>query len=337
MDDALLLRFLNHRTTPAENRRIAEWIAADPENADWLFETERIWSLKNEERFSDKKEIEAAYSRLLSELPESRKIKKTFSKKSHSFLTWFNYAAAILLIGLLSANLYSLMENDVTETNRVEVPVGQRASLTLSDGTKVWLNSRSRLIYPARFSSKKRQVQLEGEGYFEVTHKEKVPFIVHAGPVRVRVVGTRFNVKNYPNESSSITLTDGKVEVTAPGNDCKVVLNPNEQVSYSQRSGWTAVCPVNAEAVCSWTRGEAAYINKRLDEITSDLERKFNVHIEIKEKELASEIFNCRYKETATLEQIFTLLKNTRNLDYERKGDTIQIHKPLKYTAYGEK
>lgn len=330
MDDELLLRFLKHRTTPAENRRIAEWIAADPANADRLFETERIWSLKNEERFSDKKEIESAYSRLLSELPESRKMKKTFSKKSYSFLTWFRSAAAILLIGLLSANLYWMMEKDAAETNCMEVPAGQRASLTLSDGTKVWLNSSSRLIYPARFSSGKRYVQLEGEGYFEVTHREKAPFIVHAGPVRVRVLGTRFNVKNYQNESSSITLTEGKVEVTTSGNDCKVILNPNEQVSYSEKSGWTPICPVNAEAVRSWTRGEAAYINKRLDEITSDLERKFNVHIEIKDTELASEAFNCRYKETATLEQIFTLLKNTRNLDYHREGDTIQIYKPLK-------
>lgn len=330
MDDELLLRFLKHRTTPAENRRIAEWIAADPENADRLFETERIWSLRNEERFSDKKEITSAYARLLSELPESRKINKTLKKKSYPFLRWLRYAAAVVLIGLLSANLYWMKEKEAAETNQVEVPSGQRASLTLSDGTKVWLNSRSRLVYPARFSSRNRQVELEGEGYFEVTHQENAPFIVHAGPVRVRVVGTRFNVKNYQNESSSITLTEGKVEVTASGNDCKVILSPNEQVSYSEKSGWTAVSAVNAEAVRSWTRGEAAYINKRLDEITSDLERKFNIRIEIKDKELASEVFNCRYKETATLEQIFTLLKNTRNLDYKREGDTIQIYKPSK-------
>lgn len=329
MDEELLIRFLRHRSTPAENREISEWVAADQANADRLFEMERIWSLKDELRFSDQNEIESAYIRFLSALPASRRGKIRVSKR-FSFPSWFSYAVTLLLIGLLSVNLYWMKDRAGEEINRVEVPAGQRASLTLSDGTKVWLNSRSSLSYPTRFSAKKRNVQLWGEGYFEVTRNEKAPFIVKAGPVQVRVLGTRFNIKNYLQEPSAITLTEGKVEVTTSGNDGKVILKPNEQISYSQESGWTPVCQVNADAVSSWVQGGAAYIHKRLDEITSDLERKFNVHIEITDKELASEIFNCRYKEGATLDQIFELLKDTRNLDYKIEEDRIQIYKPLK-------
>lgn len=329
MDEALLIRFLRHQSTPAENQKLSEWLAADKANADRLFEMERIWSLKDELRFSDKKEIESAYGRLISALPDSRKRKMRMPER-FTFPSWYSYAATLLLIGLLSVNLYWMKDRGGEEVNRIEVPTGQRASLTLSDGTKVWLNSRSSLSYPARFSAKKRNVQLRGEGYFEVTRNEKAPFIVEAGSIHVRVLGTRFNIKNYQNEPAAVTLTEGKVEVITSGTDRKVILKPNEQVSYSEESGWTQVCLVNANAVSSWTRGEAAYIHKRLDEIISDLERKFNVHIEIKDKELASEIFNCRYKENATLDQIFSLLKNTRNLDYTREGDRIQIYKPLK-------
>ena len=92
-------------------------------------------------------------------------------------MSWIKYAAAVVLIGLLSMNLYFQLKDAPELMNVVEVPNGQRVSLTLSDGTKVWLNSHSKLIYPAQFSSKNRDVTLEGEGFFEVARDEKVPLL----------------------------------------------------------------------------------------------------------------------------------------------------------------
>lgn len=188
MNEEILIRFLTHRCTPEEIEEVDRWIAANQANADWLFEMERIWSLKDQLRFSDKQEIEMAYARFMSGLQEKDIRMETVRKRPYLF--WMKYAAAILLIGLLSTNLYFLLKEEPSSMNMVEVPNGQRVSLTLSDGTKVWLNSHSKFTYPARFSSKNRDVELEGEGFFEVAHNEKVPFVVHADLLQVKVLGT---------------------------------------------------------------------------------------------------------------------------------------------------
>lgn len=329
MTEDILIRFLTHRCTPEEMSEVDQWIATSQANADWLFEMERIWSLKDQLRFSDKQEIEMAYARFMSGLQE-KDIEVKVIRKRPVYLSWIKYAAAIVLIGLLSTNLYFQIKEEPSSMNIVEVPNGQRASLTLSDGTKVWLNSHSKFSYPAQFSSQKRDVTLEGEGFFEVAHNEKAPFIVHADLLHVKVLGTKFNVRSYKEEPSSITLAEGKVEVATNDDEHKVTLRPNEQVTYSKEDGLIVNKSINASLVKSWTVGEAAYINKQLTDIVVDLERRFNVHITVKDKELDTEIFTCRFKETAKINQVLTLLKDTRKLDYTIQGDQIQIYKPLK-------
>ena len=329
MNEEILIRFLIHRCTSEEIKVVDQWSASDQANADGLCEMERIWSLKDQLRFSDKQEVERAYARFMSGLQE-KEVKVEISRRRPVYISWMKYAAAIVLIGLLSTNLYFLLQEQPSSMNTIEVPNGQRASLTLSDGTKVWLNSHSKFTYPAQFSSKMRDVKLEGEGFFEVAHNEKAPFVVHADLLQVKVLGTKFNVRAYNEEPSSITLAEGKVEVATNDNEHKVTLRPNEQVTYSKDDGLVVNKTVNASLVKSWTVGEAAYINKQLIDIVVDLERRFNVHITVKDQELNTELFTCRFKETAKINQILTLLKDTRKLDYKIQGDHIQIYKPIK-------
>lgn len=226
MDEQLLIRFLTHTCTPEDLRSIDQWIASGKPNADWLFEMERIWSLKDELRFSDRREIEEAYNRFTLSLGKSK------NAKPHFYIyPILKYVAAVIIIGLLGLNLYKMVQPATVGENTVEVPKGQRASLMLSDGTKIWLNSQSKLIYPTQFSDKERNVRLEGEAFFDVAHKEHLPFVVHSPLLAIKVLGTKFNVKAYFDEKSVVTLAEGKVEVET--NDCKnrLTLKPNEQVS----------------------------------------------------------------------------------------------------------
>ncbi|MEG1545137.1 MAG: FecR domain-containing protein [Tannerellaceae bacterium] len=218
-------------------------------------------------------------------------------------------------------------EEDVT-LNTVEVPDGQRASLTLSDGTKVWLNSQSKLTYPTRFSENDRNVKLEGEAFFEVTHNGRVPFIVHSSLMDIKVLGTRFNVKVYTNEVAFVTLAEGKVEIATTDNENKLTLKPHEQASYSKEGGLNLVKQVDTEAITSWTDGEMCFVNRRLDEIVKDLERHFEVKITIRDSRLAAELFSCRFKESTSINQVLNLLKETRNLDYSTNGNIILLYYP---------
>lgn len=325
MNEELLIRFLSHACTSAELKQIDAWLVSDKTHAKWLFEMERIWSLKNELHFSEKKEIKKAYRRFL-----------TNTKKSHSrlqiFLVWTKYAVAILLAALLVANLYWISCNSFMGTNEINVPSGQRVSLTLSDGTQVWLNSASRFTYPSRFSRKERSVHLEGEAFFVVSHHKQSPFVVQSPLVNVKVLGTKFNMRSYSEESSIVTLAEGKVEVESTNGENKFTLKPRQQAIYSIDSGMTLIQNVNTDLIHSWIKGEGAYLNKALKDICGDLERKFNVSITINDPLLAVDIFTCRFKETATIDYVMTLLKETRRLDYTIEGRHISIYKPKNNT-----
>lgn len=325
MDEQLLIRFLTHTCTPEDLRLVDQWIASGKPNADWLFEMERVWSLKDELRFSDKREIEEAYNRFTFSFGKRKNTEQYFY--IHPIL---KYVAAVLIIGLLGLNLYEMVQPATVGENTVEVPKGQRASLVLSDGTKVWLNSQSKFVYPTQFSDKERSVRLEGEAFFEVAHKEHLPFVVHSPLLAIKVLGTKFNVKAYFDEKSVVTLSEGKVEVET--NNCKnrLILKPNEQLSYSESSGLTLKKNINTNAIKLWMKGEGAFIRCRLDYIVRNLERKFDVKIMITDHSLSSEIFTCRFKDTATIEQVLHLLKETRKLDYSFEGEQIRIFKPLK-------
>lgn len=319
MDEQLLIRFLTHTCTPDETRRVDQWIASGKANADWLFEMERIWSLKDELRFSDKKEIGEAYGRFISGV-----------KPRYTFSSFVKYAAAIILLGSLIVNLYLMTDKPSYPENEIIVPTGQRVSLKLSDGTKVWLNSESKFAYPAQFSNRNRKVKLIGEAFFEVAHNANAPFLVQSPSLTVKVLGTKFNMKTYCNENAIVSLSEGKVMVESNNPRTSLILKPNEQVIYSKGIGLKLIRNVDVNLIRSWTEGEAAFVNKRLDEIVRNLERKFDVRIIIEDKTLASEVFTCRFKGTATIGQVLTLLKETRRLDYVIENQQIRIYKPVK-------
>lgn len=328
MDEQLLIRFLTHTCTPEDTRLVDQWIASAKSNADWLFEMERVWSLKDELRFSDKREIGEAYTQFISEIQKSNR-KRT---KVHPFtlFSYVKYAAAILIAGLLIANLYQMLDNASCSENVIEVPSGQRANLILSDGTKVWLNSESKFIYPSQFSEKNRNVKLIGEAFFEVTRNEKAPFWVQSPLLTVKVLGTKFNMKTYCHENAVVSLSEGKVMVESNNPKVSMILEPNQQAVYSKCMGFKLIKNVDVNLIKSWTEGEAAFVNKTLRDIVRSLERKFDVKIIIEDDGLASESFTCRFKGSATIEQVLILLKDTRRIEYAIENRQIRIYKPKK-------
>ncbi|MDR2919548.1 MAG: FecR family protein [Tannerella sp.] len=330
MDEMLLLRFLLKKCTPAEIRQVEQWATSDKANADWLFGMEQIWRLKDEQHFSEPQRIEKAYGEFLADI-EHKKRRKTDAKKFYySIKPFVKYVAIFIIIALLSSNLYQYVVNHKTSDilmNIVEVPKGQRASLTLSDGTKVWLNAQSQFIYPTDFSSKHREVSLIGEGFFEVTHNDKKPFIVNTDLVKVKVLGTKFNVKAHPDETLLVTLSEGKVEVSDNEIQNTVTLKPDQQVAYSKEKGFLISEYVDAGSKTLWLERELCFVEQPLWEITKELERQFNVVIMIKDQTLSNEIFTCRFKSDATLDQIMNNIKDTKMIDYKVNNKQIEIFK----------
>lgn len=320
MDDQILIRFITHRATPEEVKAIDRWITANEDNGRYLFELERVWSLKDERHFSDKYEIHTAFERL--------KQKIHAKNMRYRLYSWSKYVAVIILIVLLSANLYEMAQRERSGgMNVIEVPKGDQVLLTLSDGTKVWLNAETTFSYPSHFTSKTREVFIEGEGYFEVSPDAKKPFFVKGDLFNVKVVGTEFNVQSYKNEDAVISLKEGKIEVAPAGiPERNMTMTVNEQIRYTT-DGQTILKKKDLQAVDAWRKGEIAFYAQPLSDIMKALERKYGRTIVLNDKELAGMIFTCRTKSGATLMEVLNLLKETQRIDYVFEHNKIVITK----------
>lgn len=164
--------------------------------------------------------------------------------------------------------------------NELSVPDGSKCLVTLEDGTRVWLNSRSTLRYPVKFAAGERRVQLSGEGLFDVTHNPEHPFIVEAGKATMTVRGTKFNVHDFDDEEiASTTLLEGCVEV---GNRSgKVTLAPGMQSRTRGAAEAPDVREVDPAAYTAWTEDKIAFYNADLEEVLADIRRWYRVDMQV--------------------------------------------------------
>lgn len=262
-----------------------------------------------------------------------RKFREFKQKKQgiifRKFSLQFAKYAAIIVFTIALWTIYRNHIHPYSENltyTAIEVPPGQRTHIFLPDGTSVWLNAETKLSYPTDFSVKNRVVHLYGEGYFDVTSDRKNPFVVHTSLMSVQVLGTKFNVKSYTDETSFVTLMEGEVEIAIDEKN-NLILHPNEQVSISVEGDMTLSKIMDAEYANKWIAGEFNYLNNRLADIVKDLERRFGVTITIEDKNLANEIFTYRAEDNITIYQILNHLRATKELDYESEDKSIRIFK----------
>lgn len=167
---------------------------------------------------------------------------------------------------------------ELTATNTISVPLGKEFSLSLSDGTRVWLNSGSSLVFPVRFGDGPREVTISGEACFDVAHDAARRFVVHADTVSVSVYGTAFNLSAYADEGTiETTLLRGSVEVRSGRR--RVMLEPGQQARVKREGTIFDVREVPAEDYTAWTRGIFAFNDETLASICRKLSRWYNVEI----------------------------------------------------------
>ena len=245
------------------------------------FEEERAPELSSGER-------EALREELLSKI-NSRLDQESRSGKVAALFSVYRVAALVLVALGIGWMTYIVVDkrsgNPVDPLTEVIVPFGKIRHLTLEDGTKVTLNAGSRFIYPAQFSTDSvRQVYLDGEGYFKVTPRATQPFIVKSGKLDVRVLGTSFNVRSYREDATmEVAVLTGKVAVqtTGGGRSGRVVLLPQEKVSYQVEKGVLQKGISDSTDVLAWQKGLLHFRNRPLKEVVKVIERRYAVSVEI--------------------------------------------------------
>lgn len=207
--------------------------------------------------------------------------------------------------------------------NKVVTSRGGEYKLVLSDGTKVWLNADSRFEFPSKFVGQERCVYVEGEVYFEVAKDVSHPFVVTTKQAKVRVLGTSFNVRAYPDEIYRTTLLEGCVEVLYKKDVVK--LQPHEQWILDGDVG--RVAPVNVRMAASWKNGSFAFDDEPLLNVFQELERWYDVHVFIANEEIREMKFTGIFPRYANMDKVLNIVELATGVSCKVSNRTIVISK----------
>lgn len=309
-------RYIQNCANTEEIKRLSDWIRNNQEISLWL-EQQIIASsstIDNEVKMRMLRNIE-------SEINLDVEGDYTLSAQSRirfQFKKWMRVAAIFILPVLTAAGMYLYMSKAESSSAPLVIAVerGQKANVTLPDGSKVWLNSQSKLTYSDNFNVKKRELQLDGEAYFEVAHNPDKPFIVHGNDIAVEALGTAFGIKAY-NEDNLISsiLMRGKVRVTTP--DGEAILMPNERIMYDKTTHKKALSAVtNATDFTGWIHNELRFENESLGEIAKSIQRIYNVEIIFASESLKNQHYTGTVNNNS-LESVLNIITLTSPVSFQ--------------------
>ena len=227
--------------------------------------------------------------------------------------------AAIWLIPLLSLGVSYYLYRDARDV---------RERITLPDGSEVWLNSGTLLLYPSDFIGDKREIYLVGEGYFKVRKRPEQPFIVRTKAMRVQVLGTEFNLSAYSDqEKITTTLEEGSLKILPDDPSvAPCILSPNEQLVYIPSRGKVDVRQVVGSDYSAWKEGGLLFNNDSFEDILKTLERVYNVKVHLRTSAYHSNRLTIHFNKNESLVNIMMLLKEiVPGLEYQIKEDGVYI------------
>ena len=295
MEKETLYKFFDGKASREEKEAVRIWLESSPENEQELFK---------EREFFDAM-ILSGSTKVAGMEKKSRPFYRTASG------TYF-YKSEICKIG--------------EAMNTITVPAGQRANLTLADGTNVWLNARSEMRYPAVFTGNKREITLDGEAYFEVTHNEDKPFVVQTNKCNVEVLGTKFNVEAYSDSEDFCTsLMEGSVRVSDKRNPSEtVLLSPNHMVSLE--NGQLSTSPISDFDVFRWKEGLICFRNMNFEQLMLRFEKCYGVRIVVENKHLVNYICSGKFRISDGIDNVLRILQKDAKYSFERSNDESVIY-----------
>jgi len=324
----------------------------------WKHELEKaafisqVFTAHKKVRYSDEiKKLQAV--RLLARIKADEK-----SKQSHILPLLSRIAAAAIMLVAISLLLLkpvrSLLSDKEDQKLEFIVPSGEKSQVILADGTKIWINSESRLVYPLSFEGRDRRVMLEGEAYFDVSKVKDSPFIVYTQDVKVKVLGTKFNIKSYPKDHTiETTVVEGLVSVE--DDEEKVRFSPillkaaermvfrkddakdeagNEQAKSSGKilqnnlpvaAKEILISHVNTDNITSWKDHLLVFDNETLEEIALKMSRWYKVQVDITDTDLKTHRYTGKFINNETLDQVLEAINLTTPIQYNIKQNRVQI------------
>ena len=237
------------------------------------------------------------------------------------------YAAmGVLIIAVtLAIGYYQTKGPGAIAMQSLTVPHGQHCQITLSDGSKVWVNGGSTLRYPSYFEGERR-IELTGEALFDVTKDGNLPFVVSAKGVCVKVIGTRFNVRGYVAEPLTVSLLHGMVSVYRENDEQRgIILYPNEQLTV--RGDQMTKSRMDAD-VAAWKDGLLVFKSATMADIVANLQTSFNVKIMVKDPSLLKTRYSGKFRKSDGVVNILDVISRVQyfKVVQKRESNEIELH-----------
>lgn len=250
-----------------------------------------------------------------------RKIRKRHFFRYMWKLSRYAAIAVLLIVSTWWITYTSYQHSMESTTNTLYVPVGQRACLTLQDGTTVWLNARSTLVYPSRFADDHREVTIMGEAFFDVVKNPEKPFVVMANGMEVEVTGTRFNVCCYPeSDFMETSLIEGSVNVKVPTiSSSAVKLVPDQKIRVA--NGEMKVEPIAHHSYFLWTEGVYSFENESFYEIIRKLELYYDVKIIIQDPSILNFTYTGKFRQRDGIDEILRIIQKIQRFTISKNED----------------
>jgi len=310
--------------------QLQQWINQSPDNKQYFQNMQEIWFASVSSGNAKNYDKDGAYKRFLQKTAVAPQMHLGERKKTP--LRFLLYGAASVILILIIAYT-SYWQGAETVKNQfadmiIEAPLGSRTKMYLPDGSLVWLNASSKISYSQGFGVDNRRLYLTGEGYFEVTKNEKLPFQVRTDELHTDVIGTKFNFRNYPEEEeATVSLLEGKVLVRNILKDGdNICLSPDQKVFLNKKSGEMRMKEIKSQYTIEWTNGYLFFDEELLVDIVKVLERSYNVKITLKDKSLESFRFYGNFiQREQSIDEILDLLESTGKIKYEKTGKAIVL------------
>ena len=276
-----IIGYLTNSLTPEEMQSLQNWLNVSEENRKYFSDMQEVWIAASDEADEQHFDKERAYQLFLEHTENL--VQPSVKRKTLTISPWM-YAAAMVVIVFFCGTIAfqsgkRVLRNQLTQIT-VEAPYGSKTKLYLPDGTLVWLNAGSQMSYAQDFGINERSLNLSGEAYFEVTRNEEIPFKVHTEELDVKVLGTKFNFRNYKDDlEAKVCLLEGKVALNTRQKE--TILHPDQQALLDKKTGKLSVSDTKAAYSAEWTNDRLYFDEILLSDIIKELERSYDVKITV--------------------------------------------------------
>jgi ferric-dicitrate binding protein FerR (iron transport regulator) len=276
-------------------------IRNEPADLDLFKKAKTAWAFLASSRKAPDYKVEQSYKRLQNRIYSS--------EKTFRLTALYRYAAVAFLFLSMAATMFYLGRSGSFNGNKLQytsvvADYGQISKVVLPDSSIIWLNSGTTLTYNNKFAVTNRDLSLKGQAFLNVTKNKRIPLTVSSGDLKVNVLGTRFDMRAYPEDNQiSVVLESGSVElVNAASKSFSYKLKPGEMAKYRTDTKAIEINEINPSNYTTWKDGELVFVNDPMENVIRRLERKFNIEIVVKNPRVYQSIFNANFKNESLTE-----------------------------------